>query len=131
MSQSDYIRHKKLARVMKDTTELSPVLASQEYTAYKEYSLETTVQNHKELYYRFLPEGTQFVFGMIVKNAPNCITYPFCRNTDTRNNRVLNSEDGIYYQPKPMRPIPLKIIKHTHPEKVSIQSNPNCQCGPV
>ena len=131
MSQSDYIRHKKLARVMKDTTELSPVLASQEYTAYKEYSLETTIQNHKELYYRFLPEGTQFVFGMIVKNAPNCITYPFCRNTEARNNRVLNSENGIYYQPKPMRPVPLKTIKHTHPEKVSIRSNPNCQCGPV
>jgi hypothetical protein len=129
MSQSDYIRHKKLARVMKDTTELSPVLASQEYTAYKEYSLETTIQNHKELYYRFTPEGTQSIFGMYINNAPNCITYPFCRGTDSRNNRVLNSENGVYYQPKPMRPIPLKTIKQTQPEKVSIQNNVHCQCA--
>lgn len=128
MSQSDYIRHKKLSTELKEASKLSPVLDSQKYTAYKEYSLENTIYSEKNVYYRFIPEGTQFVYEMIRNNAGNCTDMSFCTDTDLRHNRVLNSENGTKFEPKPMRPLALKTIKSTNPEKVSIQNNINCKC---
>jgi tRNA U38,U39,U40 pseudouridine synthase TruA len=123
MSQSDYIRHKKLSAELKEISKLSPVLDSQKYTAYKEYSLENTIPSVKNVYYRFIPEGTQFVYEMIRNNAGNCSNMEFCVDTNLRNNRVLNSVGGTKYEPKPMRPLALKTIKYTNPEKVGIQNN--------
>jgi len=129
MSQSDYIRHKKLSTELKEISKLSPVLGSQQYTSYKEYSLENTIVSEKNVYYRFIPPGTQFVYEMIRNNAQNCSDMAFCVDTDLRSNRVFNSEYGTKYQPKPMRPLALKTIKITNPEKVSIQNNIKCKCA--
>lgn len=129
MSQSDYIRHKKLSSELKEVSKLSPVLDSQKYTAYKEYSLENTIVSEKNVYYRFIPPGTQFVYEMIRNNAGNCTDMSFCENTNLRDNRVLNSVNSTRYEPKPMRPLALKTIKQTNPEKVSIQNNIKCKCA--
>lgn len=135
MSQSDYIRHKKLSTELKEISKLSKVLESQKYTAYKEYSLENTIPSVKDVYYRFIPDGTQFVYEMIRNNASNCSDMEFCINTDLRDNRVnadgeyLNPVFGKMYEPKPMRPLALKTVKINNPEKVSIQNHIKCKCA--
>ena len=43
MSQSDYIRHKRISNELLQQTKLSPVLSARQYTDYKEYSLENTI----------------------------------------------------------------------------------------
>lgn len=138
MSQSDYIRHKKLSTELKEISKLSQILNSQQYTSYKEYTLENEIPDTKNVYYRFIPPGTQFVYDMIRNNANNCSNMQFCRNTDVRPNRIfvdgegfvyLNPENSPYSQPKPMRPLALKTIKYTNPEKVSIQNNMKCKCA--
>jgi hypothetical protein len=135
MSQSDYIRHKKLSAELKEISKLSKVLESQKYTAYKEYSLENTIYSVKDVYYKFIPEGTQFVYEMIRNNANNCSDMSFCSLTDLRANRVngngdyLNPVFGQMYEPKPMRPLALKTIKTNNPEKVSIQNHIKCKCA--
>jgi hypothetical protein len=138
MSQSDYIRYKKLSAELKEVSKLSPVLDSQKYTAYKEYSLENTITSVKNVYYRFIPEGTQFVYDIIRNNAGNCPNMEFCTDTNLRLNRIrvngegftyLNPANGLNYEPKPMRPLALKTIKYTNPEKVGIQSNMKCKCA--
>lgn len=138
MSQSDYIRHKKLSAELKEISKLSPVLDSQKYTAYKEYSLENTIPSVKNVYYRFIPQGTQFVYEMIRNNAGSCSDMDFCVNTNLRLNRIvvydegfsyLNPEGSPYSLPKPMRPLALKTIKYTNPQKVSIQNNMKCKCA--
>ncbi len=128
MSQSDYIRHKKLSVELKEISKLAKVLESQKYTAYKEYSLENTIPSVKQVYYRFIPEGTQFVYEMIRNNASNCSDMQFCSNTDSRANRTA---DSVYplFDPKPMRPLALKTIKTNNPEKVSIQNHIKCKCA--
>lgn len=129
MSQSDYIKHKRLSSELREVAKLSPTLDAQQYTAYKEYSLENTVYSDKNVYYKFIPQGTQYVYGMEIRNAWNCTDMAFCRDTEWRSNRVLNTEDGMRFQPRQLRPLALKTLKLNHHPKVSIQNNVNCRCA--
>lgn len=131
MSQSDYIKHKRLSSVLKEVNKLSPTLDSQQYTSYKEYSLENNVTSAKNVYYKFIPQGTQFVYGMVIRNAGNCTDMVFCKGTNGRENRKMNNIDGIRFQPKVMRPLSLKTLKEQHSPKVSILDNVNCKCASV
>jgi hypothetical protein len=114
---------------LKEVEKLNNVMNSQQYSGYKEYSIATKVVSKKDVYYKYIPTGTQFLYDMEIRDASNCINMPFCRNTDTRENRVPNVIDGTNYQPKPSRPIALKKIKMTTPEKVNIMNNINCKCA--
>ena len=69
MSQSDYIQHKKIARVLKKQKDLESVLSSNVYTNFKTF--------------------------MIGDNKiPNeCETFKFCKDTNTRENRVITMTD--------------------------------------
>ena len=66
MSQSDYIKYKKINTVLQvDANDnFLPVLNSQEYSDYKEHVLENTIANSKTIYRRITPSTTQVVLDM-------------------------------------------------------------------
>jgi hypothetical protein len=100
MSQSDYIKHLKLATVLKDQRELKPVLDSAEYTSYKEYAIANIVRN-TALHYEELPlAGITNVFDMPLRDVSNCPIFTECLNTNNRVNRkqLLN----VYVAPRPV-----------------------------
>jgi hypothetical protein len=110
MSQSDYIKYKNITtRLSVDTnTKTPPVLNSQDYSDYKEYVLENTVQNSKTIYRRITPTNSQVVLNMdknlsLVQNigtsTSNCPSFLLCNNTNSRTNRIPLST--VYCKPTP------------------------------
>lgn len=88
MSQSDYIRHKRISNELVEQTKLSPVLNSGQYTDYKEYSLENTIYTRNISYNQIVPVNTPVVFGIQYDNASTCPSFILCSGTATRPNRV-------------------------------------------
>jgi len=102
MSQSDYIKYKKVSTVLSvdnrsTRNKLQPVLNSQEYSDYKEYVLENTILNSKTVYRRVVPSTLQVVLDMekkksVVQNMgtslSNCPSFLLCKSTNLRKNRV-------------------------------------------
>ena len=108
MSQSDYIRFKKTAMVLKETKKLPPVLDPEDYTSFETYNLETTVPNTKNAFSRLYLSGQQRFFD-IDKPVSGCTTFPLCINTNTRANRVLNTAQKITFiggSQTPYKPAP-------------------------
>lgn len=89
MSQSDYIKYKKIQQILKDQTKLEKVLKPADYNGFESYQIETTVSNTKNRYSRLLPENRVSVMEM-EKRTTSCPTFVLCRNTQTRPNRELN-----------------------------------------
>jgi hypothetical protein len=90
MSQSDYIRYKKLSNQLLHVKKWNAVLDAQDYTNYKEYYLESNISNTKPTLNKLNIEGYTTVFGMN-KDISNCPTYIYnvCKNTHLNANRVL------------------------------------------
>jgi len=93
MSQSDYIRHKRISNELLEQTKLSPVLNARQYTDYKEYSLENTIYSSNISYSKIIPVNTPVVFGIQYNNASTCPPFMvYCGTTDSflnpRPNRV-------------------------------------------
>ena len=100
MSQSDYLKYKRVSTALKiDGNDKLPVFDSQNYVNYKQYALENTIDNTSVLYNRITPANRRVVFNMD-KNATNCPTFIVCRNTNSRPNRVPLST--VYFTPTPM-----------------------------
>jgi hypothetical protein len=121
MSQSDYIKYKRISKqlvVDSSFNKLPPVLTSQDYTNYAQYTVETTVKNTRPIYNRLTPSGAQKVFAM-EKKVTSCPTFLLCKNTNTRPNRVpiINS----YSVPTP-QPLTIDQIN----ESKSIRTACNC-----
>lgn len=98
MSQSDYIRYKKIYRELKEydsTPEKLPVVfESGKYIAYKEFSLENTILSNKTAYDKYIPQNIPVVFGMVKRcSAP---TFELCRGTDLRGNRPVPIANGSF-----------------------------------
>ena len=91
MSQSDYIQYKRTQAMLKEQTKLPKVLEQRVFTDAEQYQIETTIPNTKLRYSRLLPPNTQSVFGMERKMS-SCPSFILCKDTDTRPNRVLNTE---------------------------------------
>ncbi len=87
MSQSDYLKFKKTSRLLKDQADFDPVLLPSDYIAGKDFNLETTVQNTKQINNQLTPSGKQIVFGMERTTGGNCPTFLLCRGTNARVNR--------------------------------------------
>ena len=65
MSQSDYLKHKKMATQLKiDNTDFKPVLDSQQYIQFKKYQLNNTVTSTNKQWSRLQQSGKQRVFSM-------------------------------------------------------------------
>lgn len=110
MSQSDYIKYKKVTTVLivDMSNDLPPVLNSQDYSDYKEYVLENTVANNKIVYRRVVPSTVQIVSDMeknkvqvqnMGTSLSNCPSFLLCNNTNKRINRELLP--SVYFTPTP------------------------------
>jgi hypothetical protein len=124
MSQSDYLKYKRVATILKidkTTAKQPPVFACQDYVNFKEFSLENTIVNTNLLYNHLTVSGDVLIMGMN-KLVGNCATFPVCKNTHLRTNRVANST--VYFTPTPQ---PLTIKKYN--EKTNLKTE--CKCGVV
>ena len=96
MSQSDYIRYKRISNELKNET-LPPVLNNQQYVDFKQYTILNNIVSLKPDYRKPIPFGTINIFDMN-KNVTFCPYFVTCKNTNTRPNRVPMS--NVYFTPK-------------------------------
>ena len=90
MSQSDYLKYKHVStrlRVDNNTTRQPPVFASNTLTQNQQYALLNSITNTKPRYNQLVLPGRQPVFNM-EKVVGGCPTFPVCKDTNTRTNRV-------------------------------------------
>lgn len=85
MSQSDYLQRKKLGLELKTSNQIKfpNSIQSHDYTLYKQYTLENTIQNTSKLYNQLLQDGRLKIFNMEILPS-NCPSYVICINTETR-----------------------------------------------
>jgi hypothetical protein len=122
MSQSDYLKYKRVATILKidnNTSKQPRVFACQDYTNFKEFTLENTIIDTDVRYNNLTPSGDVHIFGMN-KSVTNCPTFPVCKNTNLRTNRVANST--VYFTPRP-QPITIKKFNE------STNMKTHCKCG--
>jgi hypothetical protein len=100
MSQSDYIRYKKTTNQLKEIKKLDPILASQDYTTFKQYTLESTIQNTSPTLNRLALPGYRYIFEM-ERKISNCpiTNFKMCNLTNNRLNRKLNTIDSLLPAP--------------------------------
>ncbi len=88
MSQSDYIKYKRVATQLKRQSTMAPVLTQDNYVQFKEFSLENSIISNNVLYYdRYIPPNIPIVFGVVKEKASACSEFALCTNTDERPNR--------------------------------------------
>jgi len=92
MSQSDYIRFKKIATKLSiDSTKTNnkehPVFDSGDYIDFKQFDLENNIINTSPTFNYIVPEGHQIIFGMDM-DVSYCSHFIDCSNTDLRPNRL-------------------------------------------
>ena len=88
MSQSDYIKHKKMANILKHQENLGNVLSSQELTNFKTFELSNTIYDNSITYNQILPGNKQNIFNMEMEISGNCPNIVFCVDTNLRANRA-------------------------------------------
>jgi len=98
MSQSDYIMRKKtstkLAGISKtpiDAGDFPQVFSSQEYTGFYQYQLTNTIVNTITTPNELVAPNHKIIFNMEVLSANNCPSFAACKDTNSRQNRMLNS----------------------------------------
>lgn len=99
MSQSDYLKRKRVATVLYNDSTLYPVFSEKNLLDFKQYSLENTIVNSKPTTNRIVPSNKQVVFG-IQQTVSSCPTFTVCSGTNTRPNRVPLT--GVLCQPVPL-----------------------------
>jgi len=121
MSQSDYIKYKKMSTVLSNKKHYPPVLNSQDYTNFKQYGIENTIPDTKLIENSLIPSGSTLVFDML-KVVSSCPTVILCSNTNARPWRVPMSK--VQFTPKYVP----KYVKHPHINQKSAQTRPGCSC---
>jgi hypothetical protein len=132
MSQSDYIKYKRVQRELKEFNQtpakIPNVLNSGQYISYKEYSLENTIINTKDIYNNLIDGNVPVVFGMVKKCASNSPTFTLCRGTETRGNRTptlpLDSEE----MPRFRYPKNGTISKANQMKWITTRNSKYCEC---
>lgn len=131
MSQSDYIRHKRISYELSNQKKLPAILNSGQYVSYKEYSLENIIPNTKIEYNQLIPPNAQVVFGIEYYNVRSCPEFSVCNNTDKRLNRKTSvgalANNGPFVNPS--RPLNKKhIINNMAYAKVNTPSYTRLIC---
>ena len=115
MSQSDYIRYKRVAVELKNQAKnLPPVINAGQYTNYKAFTLENTIISSKVEYSKLKPTSSVNIFGIQINNPSTCSTFTLCKGTNSRVNRkpLLGTQSD---------PTPLPILKpHILPFKLNV-----------
>jgi hypothetical protein len=115
MSQSDYIKYKKTSTKLRiDNSSVHnkepPVFVSSDYTDFKQYHLENTINNTSPTFNYIVQDGRHLVFGMD-KMVSNCPTFIDCMNTNLRANRVPMSDSRFTPTPRPLNWNELNTLK--------------------
>lgn len=89
MSQSDYIRYKKISNKLLEVNKIDSILDSQDYTDFKQYYLESNIVNTKPLLNRLNISGQSVIFDMKlnIKYCPKT-NFTMCNKTGNRANRI-------------------------------------------
>lgn len=90
MSQSDLINYKKITNRLLEMKKLDPVLSSQDYITFKQYTLESRNIDKKPILNQLTLSGDILIFGM-EKNISKCNSvnnFIMCNRTQNRGNRV-------------------------------------------
>ena len=89
MSQSDYIRYKKISNKLLEVKKLNSILDSQDYTDFKQYYLESNIENNKPLLNKLSISGQSVIFDMNL-NIEDCpkTQFTMCKKTNNRANRI-------------------------------------------
>ena len=82
MSQSDYIKHKKISNII--PSQIPNVLQNKDYLDYKQYYLVNTIENTKETYNIVNIPNTNNIFGMNLR-VNNCENKLPCQNDRISN----------------------------------------------
>ena len=112
MSQSDYIKYKRVGTNLKISNtliqnKLPPILDPEEFVDYKDYSLENKIPTTKITYNKLIPPNKTIIFNMEKATTNLCPSFTICKNTDTRPNRHLLLTSQI--TPNPKRPLIPKV----------------------
>jgi hypothetical protein len=92
MSQSDYIRYKKLSNQLLEVNKLDPILNSQDYTNFKQYYLESNIINTNPKINNLLLSGYNTIFNMNKKiNYCPIHNFTMCNHTQIRPNRIIST----------------------------------------
>jgi hypothetical protein len=125
MSQSDYIKYKKISRELKNLNDYPSVLATGDYTRFLEYSSHNLYSNPKPSYNMLTQNTNKIIFGM-EKNTTNCpSTFTICGNTNSRENRILSKRS--FLTKLPLRPLTSKQINSQ--VNYSTSRNNLCNCN--
>ena len=91
MSQSDYLKHKKIATEIKidHQTNHPAVFSAKQYIKYRSYAVTKDINNTKTTYNKVVPNTTQVLFD-IEQNVTNCPSFQ-CEKTSGRPNRVAHT----------------------------------------
>jgi hypothetical protein len=130
MSQSDYIKHKKIATELLYQTDLPPVLNSGDYTSFFGYHLENTIIDTKPTLDQLVPSASQLVFNIKLQTK-YCQDFSGCILTNKRPNRVLNGNVPDKTAPfvTPLRPLTDKqLSKYVD---ITVQGSDLCQCSKI
>jgi hypothetical protein len=117
MSQSDYIKFKRVSTVLRKNDQ-PPVMETKNYVDFKEFTLVNSIPNTKVIKNLLTLPNRQIVFDMS-KMVSNCPSFPLCENTNMRTNRIPMS--GVYFTPTPQP----KTIKDT---KNATHMKNACKC---
>jgi hypothetical protein len=100
MAQSDYLQRKKIGTILnpKNQGKLGKILDSDDYTQFKQYSLENTVINTSNVYNQIVHPKASIIFNMEVANPAYCPQYVMDHNTQTRANRQMTT-DPVAFNP--------------------------------
>ena len=87
MSQSDYIRYKKIEVELQEQKKLAPVIGSGQYINYKSFTLKNTILSDNVSYTKIMPKDSVNIFGMQMNKPLTCASFALCKNTNDRANR--------------------------------------------
>ena len=121
MSQSDYIKFKKISIELTNSSDFPPIFNMSDYINYEEYALENTIRNTKITYNVLTPSNKLPVYGMLKSTTNTCAqNYKLCKNTNQRPNR--RPLLGPQQTPTPPRPLTEEQLSKT------IQQSDLCVC---
>ncbi len=125
MSQSDYIRYKRIANELKEQQKLEQVIDSGKYAGYKAFTVGNTITNEKQTFAKLQPVNSVNIFGIEINK----------QNSEYKCLKLfeLRPEPNIYRENRKKlmemqinsKPIPKKIDKFPHktPEDLKM-----CKC---
>lgn len=91
MSQSDYLRRKRISNMLRIDIAEDPIYDSKKFLEFKQYQLENEITSSNINYNeRIVPDGKQLIFNM-ERTVTNCPSFILCTNTSQRPNRVAHS----------------------------------------